>query len=185
MDTLSLILLAASLSIDALGIGLSYSIRKIKINFLPKIIISLISFIITYISIHFGTIVSEFIGILPAKIIGSSMLIIYGTITIYQGIKKEPKNYDFDSSKNIDIKESIYVGIALSIDSFAGGLSYSIAGYKSFLIPIIVGILQFLFLTGGLFLGNKILFKKDISSKFLSIIAGTIFIVLAISKIIL
>ena len=99
--------------------------------------------------------------------------------------KKEPKNYDLDSSKNIDLKESIYIGIALSIDSFAGGLSYSIAGYKSLLTPVFVGILQFLFLSTGLFLGNKILLKKSLSSKFISIISGTIFIILAFSKIIL
>lgn len=185
MNILSLVLLAVSLSIDALGIGISYSIRKIKISFFPKTIISLISFLITYISISFGTFASKFIGIIPAKIIGSSMLILYGIITIYQGIKKEPKNYDLDSSKNIDLKESIYIGIALSIDSFAGGLSYSIAGYKSLLTPVFVGILQFLFLSTGLFLGNKILLKKSLSSKFISIISGTIFIILAFSKIIL
>lgn len=178
MGIFNLSLLSVSLSIDALGIGLAYSIKKIKIGVKARFIISLISFAVTYVSILFGSLIITLIPTVIAKSLGAVLLIGYGTISIYQGIKKQPTDYDFDSSKNIDLKEAFYVGVALSIDSFAGGLSYVIAGYSSHLVPFMTGALQFFFLSVGLFFGSKISNNIKLKSNCFVMISGLIFIAL-------
>lgn len=182
MYLLSLILLSISLSIDALGIGIAYSIRKIIICIKSRVIISSISLAVTYIAIAFGNFILKILNKNIAKLIGVAMLLIYGAITLYQGIKKESLNCDFDASKHIDIKESIFLGLALSIDSFGGGLSYAICGYNSNIIPILVGILQFIFLSVGILIGNKISINKRFKSNHFIILSGLIFIFLAIFR---
>lgn len=182
MYLLSLILLSISLSIDALGIGIAYSIRKIKICIKSRIIISSISLAVTYIAIVFGNFILQIINKSIAKFIGLVMLLIYGGITLYQGIKKESLNYDFDASKHIDIKEAIFLGLALSIDSFSGGFSYVICGYNSAIVPILVGILQFIFLSIGILLGQKMSINKKIKPNHFIILSGLIFIFLAIFR---
>lgn len=184
MNILSLILFPISLSIDSFGIGVSYGIRKIKIHLIPKLIISIISFLVTYISIFFGNIILNHIDNLLAKIIGTAMLFIYGIITIYQGKKQQSIDCDFNSSKNIEIKESLYLGLALSIDSFGGCLSYVISGYNPNFIPILVGSLQFLFLSVGSIIGKKISDHTKIKPNKLIIISGIIFIFLALLRLI-
>ena len=160
MNILSLILFPISLSIDSFGIGVSYGMRKIKIHLIPKLIISIISFLVTYISIFFGNIILNHIDNLLAKIIGTAMLFIYGIITIYQGKKQQ------------------------SIDCDGGCLSYVISGYNPNFIPILVGSLQFLFLSVGSIIGKKISDHTKIKPNKLIIISGIIFIFLALLRLI-
>ena len=54
---LNSLLLAISSSIDSLGIGITYGIKNTKISKLGKIILFIISLLITYISILFGNII--------------------------------------------------------------------------------------------------------------------------------
>ena len=51
MKALALILLSVSLSMDSLGIGISYGIRKIKVPWSAKLIICVISVIFTAIAV--------------------------------------------------------------------------------------------------------------------------------------
>ena len=53
----SAILLAVSLSMDALGIGISYGLRRVRVATLPKVIISLISLLFTALAIGIGNVI--------------------------------------------------------------------------------------------------------------------------------
>ena len=211
MTILNIILLAVSLSIDAFGIGISYSIRKVAIPFTSKIIISVISIIMTGISFIIGSTILLFVNENIAKFIGCLMLIILGIWTIIQGLKgkdeqkketqknktlsffikplrltiqviKGPTAFDMDDSKHIDIFESVYLGVSLSIDSLVVGISYAVVGGSSYLIPFYVGIAQFIFLSFGEFLGWKISSIKNVDSKIFVVISGLILIVLSIVR---
>ncbi|MGE6771388.1 manganese efflux pump, partial [Bacillus velezensis] len=51
--------LAVSSSIDNLGVGMSYGIRKIKISHASNMMIAFICFVFSYIGIYFGKWISE------------------------------------------------------------------------------------------------------------------------------
>ena len=87
-----------------------------------------------------------------------------------------------DSSKKIDWKEALYLGIALSIDSFCIGIFGSIIGYSSVLFPILVASFQLIFLTIGSFLGTKLSNISKIPENIWSIISGILLICIAISR---
>ena len=197
-------LLAVSLSIDALGIGLSYGLRKIKIPILAKLIICFISMAFTETAILIGNIIKNFLPNIISKGIGSLMLLVLGIFIIVQAfIKKEkppkqksssfsfkflgvtvniirnPSSCDFDKSCDIDALEAIYLGTALSIDSFGAGVSSAVTGLNSILIPLTVGLFQILFLYFGNILGKKVSSFKKLDSKVFVVLSGALMIILA------
>ena len=208
---LSGILLAISLSMDALGIGISYGLRKINVSCLPKFIISFISFLFTALAIFIGNIIVLFLPDYIAKLIGVAMLIILGAYIIIQAFFKKQKddiykkksekiwsfnlktigfilkiictpichNDDVEKYSKIGIKESLYLGVALSIDSFGAGISSAVSGINNFFVPILVGLCQFIFLSFGIFAGKKLTSFKKIDSKIFLVLSGTLLIVLA------
>ncbi len=197
-------LLAISLSIDALGIGLSYGLRKIQIPILAKLIICFISMVFTEIAILIGDVIKNFLPDIISKGIGSLMLLVLGIFIIVQAfIKKEkppkqksssfsfeflgvtvniirnPSSCDFDKSCDIDALEAIYLGTALSIDSFGAGVSSAVTGLNSILIPLTVGLFQILFLYFGNILGKKVSSFKKLDSKVFVVLSGALMIILA------
>ncbi len=207
MGLFGIILLAMSLSMDSMGIGISYGLRKVRISLIVKIIISLISIIFTATSIFIGELILLIIDKDIAKLLGCLMLIGLGAFIIYQALRKnqkdkksirpmtrsfmlksfgitikiirDPISCDFDRSSHIDIKEAIYLGVALSIDSFGAGISSVVSGLDSYFIPLAVGLCQFLFLSGGIILGKKISTLKKVDSKIFVVASGVLLIVLA------
>ena len=87
-----------------------------------------------------------------------------------------------DNSKHIDVLESLYLGISLSIDSLVVGVSYAVVGGSSYLIPLYVGIAQFIFLSLGELLGKKIASIKNVDSRVFVVISGSILILLSIVR---
>ncbi len=205
----SAILLAVSLSMDALGIGISYGLRKVRVATLPKVIISLISLIFTALAIGIGNVIALILPDQLAKLIGSAMLVVLGVIIIVQALsgsdsneskkKPTPKTWswtikslgvsiritrapvdnDIDKAPAINVKESLYLGVALSIDSFGAGISSAVAGVNSFLVPVLVGLCQFVFLSLGLYCGSKLTAIQKLKSNFFMFLSGTILITLA------
>ena len=86
---------------------------------------------------------------------------------------------DIDKAPAIKVKESLYLGVALSIDSFGAGISSAVAGVNSFLVPVLVGLCQFVFLSLGLYCGSKLTAIQKLNSNFFMLLSGTILITLA------
>ena len=97
-------------------------------------------------------------------------------------IIRNPISSDLDSSKNIDWKEALYLGIALSIDSICIGICSSVIGYNSFMFPILVAIFQLTFLSIGRFLGEKISSVSTIPENIWNVLSGVLLICIAISR---
>lgn len=210
------LVLALSVSIDSLGIGITYGIRNTKIFRTAKVILFAISILITTLSIHFGTFLSNIFSETFTKWIGACFLILMGLWIIYQAlnIKKEeetlnttssptvyefmihflgitvqiirnPISSDLDHSKGIDWKESIYLGLCLSIDSLCIGICSSMIGYSSFLFPILVATFQLVFLSIGRILGNKIFSISNIPENIWSTLSGVLLICIGVSRFII
>lgn len=99
-------------------------------------------------------------------------------------IIKNPINSDLDNSKNIDGKEALYLGFALSLDSLCIGFGNAMLGMSSFIFPILVASFQLIFLSLGLIFGNKLKEVTNIPDNIWSIIAGILLIFIGISKLI-
>lgn len=208
---LQLIFLTLALSIDSLGIGVSYGIRKIKFKPFSFLIISLISLIISSVSLYFGNIISMIFSEKMASFISILMLIILGLFIIKKGIEKNdttfnldnkskkyscfikflgitiniiktPSSCDFDNSKKIEPKEAFYLGLALSIDCIGVGIAISSLKIYENLFPFFIMFFQLLFLSFGMFIGNKLNFKKIEETK-LSILSGIILIFIGFLRI--
>lgn len=207
-----IILLAVALSIDALGIGVSYSLRGIQIPIGAKIIIAMLSVLFTFIAVLLGKSIVYMFPPYISKFIGIAILLFMGLWIISQGIKKDekketeilkedtiiniiikslgitikvirnPLSCDFDKSAKIDPFEAIYMGIALSIDSIGVGIGSAIAGVNSLIIPFTVGFFQLLFLYLGDFIGKKLLMFEKIDSRIWVVLSGVLLIIIAIIR---
>lgn len=183
---ISSLILAISSSIDSLGIGITYGIKNIKITFFSKIILFSVSIIISFLSIFSGYFLNDFLPIYFTSFLGGIILIIIGFTFILKSFleknKKENNYYDFNHSNSITAKEAIVLGLALSLDSFAIGVSYSLTNSNCFLFPILISIFQIFFLSTGSLFGKKIRNLSNIPNFLNSVISGVILILIGIYR---
>lgn len=177
------ILLALSVSIDSLTIGISYGLKKTKINNISNIILFAISFCITCGSIFLGHYISALFTPILSTILGSSFLIILGIYNIYKSLNASPTDYDIDHSNNIDAHESIFLGLALSIDSICVGIGSGIIGLNDIILPFFVATFQLAFLNCGNSISQKIIKYFNFSEQALSIFSSVILIIVGMLRI--
>lgn len=97
-------------------------------------------------------------------------------------IIKDPISSDLDKSNLIDGKEALFLGVALSLDSFAIGISSGILGIHSIIFPLIVSIFQLLFISIGNLLGSTLNRFSKLPKSIWSIISGILLIIIGIIK---
>ena len=180
---LNCILLALSVSIDSLGIGITYGIKHTKISSISNIILFSMSFCITSGSIFIGHYISVLLSPAFSTILGSSFLIILGVYNIYKVLNNPPVDYDIDHSNNIDRKEAIFLGLALSIDSACVGIGSGIIGINDIILPVLVSSFQLIFINCGNLVAKNIIQRIDISEQALSIFSAIILILVGICRI--
>lgn len=98
-------------------------------------------------------------------------------------VTKNPIKIDIDKSGTIDIKESLLLGLALSVDAIGVGIGSALAGIVSILIPFSVGLFQLLFLYSGISLGKRFALSGKTNKKLLSLLPGLLLIFLAFIRI--
>lgn len=96
--------LALSSSIDSLGIGITYGIKNTKISYMGKIVLFVISFSISFLSIWFGNIVRNIFSDFTTKLIGNMILIGMGVFVCFQAIRKDK----IKSAPELLLSEPIY-----------------------------------------------------------------------------
>ena len=174
---LNSILLAFSVSVDSLGIGITYGIRNAKIKFLSRCVLFVKSIFFTYCSLTIGGFIKSLLSELVTRIISSGILVIIGILVIF-----DPIPFDLDKSKAIDIKEALLLGTALSMDSICVGIGSSIGGYSASYFPLLVAVFQLIFMFIGIFIGKKIIKSSSIPDKVWNIISGGIMILFGVIK---
>lgn len=209
---LPIILLSVSLSVDAFGIGASYGIRNIFIPPATKIVISLMSIAITGISLLCGTWIAALLPDYIAKYLGVIILIFMGLWIIRQGtapdkrnenknqnetllnliiksmgitikIIKTPQICDLNKSNIIEPWEAIYLGFALSMDSFGAGIGSGASGLFSPAIPFAVALCQIIFLSSGRFIGIKLKVFTEIKENTWTVLSGILLIFIGLLRI--
>lgn len=85
------LILALSSSIDSLGIGITYGIKNTKISYMAKIVLFVISFVISFLSVCFGNVLKNIFSDFATKLIGNFILIAMGLFVCFQAIHKDKK----------------------------------------------------------------------------------------------
>lgn len=179
----NMVVISVSLSIDALGIGIAYQLKNVKITLLAKLIIGGMSSIVMYIALKIGEYAAMWMPSDVVKILGVSLLLLIGVIFIRNGIYgNKEATYDFNKSANIEPIEAVVLGIALSMDTISAGVAVSAIGLCHNAIPIMVGIMQIVFLTVGQRIVGKSTLLQSVNSRLCGIFSGGILILMAILR---
>ncbi|MBB4824363.1 putative Mn2+ efflux pump MntP [Sporosarcina luteola] len=154
MQLLSIILIGIAANLDNLGISLSYGLRYHRIPLVYNLVISFISMLFAYFSILAGSLISGYIPMTIANMIGGLVLIGLGSWFIWR-----PANHSNGTSQRITTihwKESIMLGFLLAINCLSIGFGAGFTGVPPFLASLSIGIFSFISIVIGVKLGHRI-----------------------------
>ena len=187
MIILSSLLFAISANTDNFVVGLTYGIKRIKIGWLSNLLIALISLLGTVISMCAGKLIFNFIPEIASNFIGGIILILIGAWSVFNlffskktsdGILENPENADKDNSLNIDVKESVILALALTINNIGLGVGASITGLNIVLTSNFTFFLSLVMIEIGYVLGSR--FFSKLFCKKATLISGLIIIALGV-----
>lgn len=197
---LSSFLFGISANIDNFTVGIAYGIKKIRIGIFSNLLIAIISAVGTFLSMSIGTIIVKFISPNIANILGSVILILIGLwfiidffIKQYSKKVNEPCNIidnshrytkflntpelaDADNSGIIDVKESISLAFALTINNIGVGIGASITGLNILLTTVITFVFSLITILFGYLVGNS--YFSKLFGKYAPLVSGVIIIIL-------
>ncbi len=202
------LLLVSSLCIDSFVASIAYGTSKIRIPPLCIIIINLVCTLTLACSLFIGSIFKNLLpGNLPV-LLGFFLLMLLGIYRLFEYIFKayifkcsrsdRPLTFklfdfqfvlqvyadeikaDFDNSKCLNVKESFYLALALSLDSLTVGIGSSLCSINYVQVIILCFIIGIILVSIGVFLGRR--FAQKIHFE-LSWLSGVLLILLAILRI--
>lgn len=192
MHLLSSLLFAISANTDNFVVGISYGIKKIKIGPASNLLIALINLAGTILSMSAGKAIFRFLPGKMSNFIGSIILILIGCYTVVSPllaashpdrILENPEKADMDNSKSIEVKESVALAFALTINNMGLGIGASITGLNIIITSIFTLFFGLLTITLGCLLGSRFLSKA--SSKGATIVSGLLIIALGVYEILI
>lgn len=186
---MKLLSIVIAVSLDGFGVGITYGMRKIRINMISLGIIVSCSGIIVLISMTIGHMIRTFIPPYVTSMMGSFILIGLGLFVLFSIVRQNqarkkaqrisealkspvqritaviqnPSEADQDQSGIISAGEAIVLGTALALDAFAAGLGASMLGYSPFITAISIALMSGLFLFTGMTLGRFLSQSKTLT----------------------
>ncbi|MBY0123760.1 sporulation membrane protein YtaF [Bacillus sp. S/N-304-OC-R1] len=205
MYWLIILAFAASSSIDNLGIGISYGVRKIQIGITANLLIAAICYVMSLAGITFGLWISKtipgeypiFIGAFLLLIIGIRIILLAAPrkkvkVTDNEGLEKSyagtqktidtEKLADLDRLKKIGWGEAAFLGIALSSNALTNSLGAGLLRLSPQAISLTAAIGSFFSILIGVKLGYKLSAVRIGSyslGQFGTIISGIILVIIA------
>jgi putative sporulation protein YtaF len=197
---LSSLLFGISANIDNFTVGIAYGIKKIKIGIFSNLLIAIISAVGTFLSMSTGTIIVQLISSKLANILGSVILILIGIWFVidfftklysknineqynvennlynYKELLDTPEIADINNSGNIDVKESISLALALTINNIGVGIGASITGLNILLTTGITFIFSIIAILLGCLIGRSYLSK--LFGEYAPLVSGIMIIIL-------
>lgn len=179
------IFLSAAMSVDALGLGIAFGIKGIRLKKTSAVVMSITAFFIIMVCTLIGDEVRQ---ILPS-FAGSLVLVAMGIWIIWESlgkghtesstIKIMRKGYegDTDKSGDIDVKEALAIAVAMSVDSVGICIGASAIEHH-YLLPLGAVISQLAFVLAGIFAGRKI--GERANTGLCSVVSGIIIVVMGL-----
>lgn len=202
---LTTVLFAMALSLDSLGVGISYGLDNMKISRGALLIICCCSAGVLATAMFIGQLLMQVIDLSLVRFLGAGILLSLGSFSLIKSIIKmlqnkegtlfeltisslgiviqifkEPNKVDMDRSGVISGTEALLLGLALSLDSFGAGIGAALLGLKIISTSLCVGISAFLFVSLGMSIGSR-LGERNSYNK-LSLLPGSILILIGLSR---
>lgn len=178
---LKLWIISVSLSIDALGIGMSYRLKGVKIPLLAKIIVGVMVTGVSCVALLIGNKIVEYLPENLLKVVTAVLLVMIGMVFIRKGMHKDTAAFcDINESATIEPCEAILLGIGLSMDSVATGIAVVAIGIQHILLPILIGVNHILFLVIGECMGEKTMAMAGKSQRICNIFSGGLLVIIGI-----
>ncbi len=197
------------MSLDSFTVGLTYGMRNVTIPVKSFIIISSCTFVVLLLAMLLGSFIELFISYEAGERIGGIILIGIGIWVLYQFITsqrtarepqtdykviefeikplsiiikilKKPMEADFDKSGKISGIEALFLGLALSLDSFGAGIGAALIDLPPILFSIVVTISSTIFVIAGLNIGK--IFRSVAWMKNLTLLPGIALILIGLFK---
>lgn len=209
VDWMMYIFLVFAASIDNLGVGIAFGMRKVNISIKANLVIAILSFFVTWLAATLGDKIKDYLNVEIAESIGAIIIIAVGlwvflqllfetyktktpldslqlfTTRTYIGpneIIRKPELADIDSSRDIDYWEAMILGIALSINAVACGLDVGLLGLSTFSVAAIVAIFSYITIAVGAFLGQK--YSTELMGNKATLLSGVLMIVIGVHQLI-
>lgn len=186
------LLLAFSLSLDALGIGLSYGLRSIRFRPSALLLLTIEAFLMMELFLFAGRRLAAVFPAHSAERFSPMLLLFFGVWLCLQGTgqgkRKEtsplhsPSLCDKNASSLIEPREALLLGLLLSVDSFAIGLSAAAGGINVTLLPLFSALFQTFFLSLGEKCGTRLSLSPAPKESLWSLLSGGILILLALAQ---
>jgi len=168
-------LLVIAVSIDGLGVVVSYGIQKTRVPLPAIFIIMLCSGFTVLLAMTLGDAIKTFLSPIVSEKIGGVILILLGLFTLINLIRAKnnkpleqenttvltdmktvlssPIQADLDKSGIISASEAALLGIALALDAFGAGIAASFLHYSAIVTAVLIALMSGAFLFIGLKLG--------------------------------
>ncbi|HDX9589106.1 TPA: sporulation membrane protein YtaF [Bacillus pseudomycoides] len=196
---------AISSSIDNFGVGISYGIRRIRIQLFSNLLIAGICFLFSIVGIVFGRWVSTVLPETFPIIISVVLLALIGLRIILltvqkkdqvikesnkkpksiKGILMNPESVDMNEPRYIGWGESILLGIALSANALVNGLGAGLLGLSPLTISLVTAFGSFITIWIGVSIGQKaanVRIGKFTLGQFGTILSGVIILLIAFTQ---
>lgn len=209
MDVGAILLVGLALSMDGFIVGVAYGLKKINLPLISLLVITLASISAVSISMICGKGLALILPPGFAPHIGAFLLIGLGCYHLMNGlgqkinqmegdeeeplftlniktmgiiiqILKNPSRADFDASGEIGLKESVFLGLALSMDALGAGIGLALTGANILYTALSVGMIQFILVTSGIYLGRFI--NSERLKEALTLVSGMILIGIGVFK---
>lgn len=210
MDYLTIALFALAVSADGFAVGMAYGISKIRIPFFSLLVISLASALAVSLSMLCGKGLAELLSPQMSSYVGAIIILglgIYFLLTagkekinslensqeepllafsikplgIIVQILKQPSRADFDCSGEISTGEAFILGLALAMDALGAGIGIAMTGSNILYTALCVGMLKFILVNSGIYLGSKI--NATELKAVTALVPGLVFIAIGIMEI--
>lgn len=204
------VLFAMALSLDSFGVGISYGLRQIRLPFAALLIICTCSGMMLAISMAAGRLFSTFLSPHLVQYIGAGILIVLGGYLLWRNmmacweeeyiktpllqwnirhlgvviqILREPQKADIDKSGMISSQEAVWLGLALSLDSFGAGIGMALLGFHILPTSCCIALSALLFVSVGMCLGGRL--GDRLSYQKVNVLPGILLILVGVLRLLL
>lgn len=179
MILVSSLIFACSVNIDAFLVGMSYGIRKIRVTLPQNLLISLISFAGTFLSLFLGRRLFFFLPPSLTEHVGSVILSGLGIFYIIKSLRRRNSDLHTESlTVTLPLRELLLLGSALSLNNIGIGIGASFSGVLLAPTAAMTFLTAVLFLFAGNHLGSVSLLR--FSNRYADLVSGVMLIALAI-----
>jgi putative Mn2+ efflux pump MntP len=185
MHWISIIFFGLASNIDNLGIGVSFGTRSIRISILTNLFIAILGMAAAYLSITMGQLLSGYMSQQHTDLIGGIVIMALGIWSIrpkgVTTVVTSPLPAPSDPSNVISWKETISLGLALSLNCIATGFGAGVSGVSPIMTAISVGVFSLVTVAIGVRIGHQI--ARTWLGRYSNVIGGLMLIAIGLYEI--